>query len=107
MKVTFIIPCRNNLKYLKQAIKSIEINYSDTHHIVVLDDASTDGTWEWLEIHSKSCNHITLYRNQSSERVGHTVLYDIGIKLAPTEIISILHSDMIVTENYVQNMIKH
>lgn len=105
--ITFIIPCRNNLKYLKQAIKSIEANYSDTHHIVVLDDASTDGTWEWLEIYSKSCNHITLYRNQSSERVGHTVLYDIGIKLAPTEIITILHSDMIVTKNYISNMLKH
>jgi hypothetical protein len=39
--------------------------------------------------------------------VGHTVLYDIGIKLAETPIVTILHSDMIVTQNYVANMLKN
>ena len=47
-RITFIIPCRNNVKYLKQAINSIEDCYGDTHDIVILDDASTDGTWEWV-----------------------------------------------------------
>ena len=46
-RITFIIPCRNNLKYLKQAVESIERCYNDTHDIVILDDASNDGTWEW------------------------------------------------------------
>jgi predicted ribonuclease YlaK len=49
-RVTFIIPCRNNVKYLKQAINSIEDCYGDTHNIVILDDASTDGTWEWVQL---------------------------------------------------------
>ena len=48
-RITFIIPCRNNVKYLKQAVYSIEDCYGDTHNIVILDDASTDGTWEWTE----------------------------------------------------------
>jgi len=39
--------------------------------------------------------------------VGHTVLYDVGISLAETPIVSILHSDMIVTQNYVGNMLKN
>jgi glycosyltransferase involved in cell wall biosynthesis len=107
MKVTFVIPCRNNLRYLKQAVNSIEKYYKDSHNIIVLDDASTDGTWQWVEVHSKSCHHISLYRNESGERVGHTVLYDIGIKMAKTSVVTILHSDMIVTPNYVENMLKH
>ena len=104
-KITFIIPCRNNLVYLKQAVESIERYYRDFHNIVILDDASTDGTWEWIQ--SLDGSHITKYRNGGPNRVGHTVLYDIGIKFAETPVVSILHSDMVVTKNYVQNMLKH
>jgi hypothetical protein len=39
--------------------------------------------------------------------VGHTVLYDVGISLAETPVVTILHSDMIVTQNYVGNMLKN
>jgi glycosyltransferase involved in cell wall biosynthesis len=103
--ITFIIPCRNNLKYLKQAVSSIEDNYNDYHQIVILDDASNDGTWEWIESLNKP--YIKTYRNEGPERVGHTVLYDIGISLAETPVVTILHSDMIVTPNYVGNMLKN
>ena len=106
-RVTFIIPCRNNVKYLKQAINSIEDCYGDTHNIVILDDASTDGTWEWVQLMEDKHPYIKGYRNQGPERVGHTVLYDIGISLAETPVITILHSDMIVTQNYVGNMLKN
>jgi glycosyltransferase involved in cell wall biosynthesis len=103
--VTFVIPCRNNLKYLKQAVGSIEDNYNDYHQIVILDDASNDGTWEWIESLNKP--YIKTYRNEGPDRVGHTVLYDIGINLAETPVVTILHSDMIVTPNYVGNMLKN
>jgi len=103
--ITFIIPCRNNLKYLQQAVQSIESNYGEYHHIVILDDASTDGTNDWVSSINKP--NIISYRNGGPDRVGHTVLYDIGIKLATTPIVTILHSDMIVTQNYVSNMLKH
>jgi glycosyltransferase involved in cell wall biosynthesis len=103
--VTFIIPCRNNLKYLQQAVSSIENYYSNYHQIVILDDASNDGTWEWINSLNKP--HIKTYRNESSDRVGHTVLYDIGISLAETPIVTILHSDMVVTKDYVSNMLKN
>jgi glycosyltransferase involved in cell wall biosynthesis len=106
-RITFVIPCRNNLKYLKQAVYSIESNYGNTHDIVILDDASTDGTWEWVQSYAFGMDYITTYRNGSHDRVGHTVLYDVGFKLAKTPIVSILHSDMIVTQNYVGNMLKH
>jgi glycosyltransferase involved in cell wall biosynthesis len=104
-KITFVIPCRNNISYLKQAVDSIERYYGDFHDIVILDDASNDGTWEWIQ--SLSGNHITKYRNGGPNRVGHTVLYDIGMRFSQTPIVSILHSDMVVTKNYVQNMLKN
>ena len=103
--VTFIIPCRNNLKYLQQAVNSIENYYGKYHQIVILDDASNDGTWEWID--SLNQPNIKTYRNEESDRVGHTILYDIGISLAETPIVTILHSDMVVTKDYVSNMLKN
>ena len=103
--ITFIIPCRNNLKYLQQAVQSIENYYGEYHHIVILDDASNDGTNDWVSSINKP--NIISYRNGGPDRVGHTVLYDIGIKLAATPIVTILHSDMVVTKNYVENMLKN
>ena len=103
--VTFIIPCRNNLVYLKQALNSIEKYYGEYHKIVVLDDASNDGTWEWIQSINKP--NIKTYRNEGTDRVGHTVLYDKGIRLAETPIVTILHSDMVVTKDYVSNMLKN
>ena len=58
-KITFVIPSRNNLEFLKLAYKSIRelgkepfegYGYTHTQHeILVLNDASTDGTQEWIE----------------------------------------------------------
>ena len=105
MRISFIIPSRNNLKYLQQAVTSITDCYGDMHDIVLLDDASTDDTWEWIQ--SLQGEHFIKYRNEGPERVGHTILYDKGVELSKTEIFSILHADMITTKNHVPNSLKH
>jgi len=106
-EITFIIPVRNNQKYALQAYKSIRRQHPEQHWIVLLDDASTDKTWDWIQHIIKFDKKVIGYQNENKERVGHTVLYDLGVKIATTPIVSILHSDMIITENYVKNILKH
>lgn len=105
MRISFIIPSRNNIKYLQQAVKSITDCYGDTHDIVLLDDASTDGTWEWIQ--SLEGDHFIKYRNEGPERVGHTILYDKGVGISKTEVFTIFHADMITTPNHIPNLLKH
>ena len=105
MRISFIIPSRNNLKYLQQAVTSIIDCYGTDHDIVLLDDASTDGTWDWIQ--SLEGKHFVKYRNEGPERVGHTILYDKGVELSRTEIFSILHADMITTKNHIPNSLKY
>jgi len=105
MRISFIIPSRNNLKYLQQAVQSITDNYGTSHDIVLLDDASADGTWEWIQ--TLTGEHFVKYRNNGPDRVGHTILYDKGVELSRTEIFSILHADMITTTNHIPNSLKH
>ena len=105
MRVSFVIPSRNNLKYLQQAVESIESCYGSSHDIVLLDDASTDGTWEWIQ--SLSGDHFVKHKNEGPERVGHTILYDKGVELSRTEAFTIFHADMITTPNHIPNLLKH
>lgn len=97
--LTFIIPSYNNLKHLKNVYASIK-KHEPEAEIVLLDDGSTDGTWEWIQDQD-----VVKYRSEA--RVGHTILYDKGIELATNEIVGILHADMIVGPNYVKNILKH
>jgi glycosyltransferase involved in cell wall biosynthesis len=107
MNISLIIPSRNNLKYLQCAYNSIRKYLPPSIEIVLLDDASTDKTWEWMcSVKSIDLN-VQIYKNDTNERVGHTVLYDKGVELATNDIFGIFHADMIATPNYVQNMLKN
>jgi glycosyltransferase involved in cell wall biosynthesis len=103
--ISFIIPSYNNLKHLKNVYTSIQ-KHAPQAEIILLDDGSNDGTWEWMqEIETLPGNKTRITR--SEERVGHTILYDKGIELATNEIVGILHADMILGPNYIENLIKH
>jgi glycosyltransferase involved in cell wall biosynthesis len=105
MRISFIIPSRNNKIYLQQAVNSILECYGTEHDLVLLDDASDDGTWEWIQ--SLEGEHFVKYRNEGPERVGHTILYDKGVELSKTEVFTIFHADMITTKNHIPNLLKH
>jgi glycosyltransferase involved in cell wall biosynthesis len=56
----------NGLKYLPQQLESIATQTRSVHHIVVSDDRSTDGTWEFLqEWAQQSSIRVTLIRNET------------------------------------------
>ena len=97
--ISFVIPSYNNLRHLKNVVESIKRNEPNAE-MVLLDDGSTDGSWEWIQ--QQDC---ISYR--SEERVGHTILFDKGIELATNEVVGILHADMLVGPNYVTNLMKH
>jgi glycosyltransferase involved in cell wall biosynthesis len=100
--ISIIIPSHNNLRHLKNAYASIK-KHAPEAEIVLYDDASTDGTWDWIT----NLEDEKILKLKSDTRVGHTVLYDLGIKAATNEIVGIFHADMIMGPNYVENMLKH
>jgi len=119
-KITFVIPSRNNLDLLKLAYKSIrhldkkyEYNFQGhgssieeiKHEILVLNDASVDGTQEWLD--SLNDENLIVYTNEGPERVGIVGMFDKGIEMANTDIIFAFHADMVAGKNLDINITKH
>ena len=99
---TVIVPSYNTLDHLKNTYRSLK-EHAPNIDIIIIDDASEDGTAEWLD--TITDNKLTLII--SKERRGHTYWYDEGMRRSKTDIVSILHSDMIIGPNYFENMLKH
>jgi glycosyltransferase involved in cell wall biosynthesis len=96
MKISFIQPSRNNLKYLKWSYEAIRKNQGDHEaEICVADDASSDGTWEWCVDRMIHDPNFKAIRNEGPDRLGHTILYDRLVnEVATKDIAMIYHADM-------------
>jgi len=96
MKISFIVPSRNNLKYLKWSYDSIRKNQGDHEvEICVADDASTDGTWEWCKSTMESDSNFKAIRNEGPDRQGLVILNDKLInETASHDICMVWHADM-------------
>jgi glycosyltransferase involved in cell wall biosynthesis len=103
-KITFVLPSRNNLEFLQLAYKSIR-NLDTKHEILVLDDASVDGTQEWIK--SLNDNDLITYHNPGPERIGIVGMFDKGIEIARTDIIFAFHADMVACKDLDKNILKH
>jgi glycosyltransferase involved in cell wall biosynthesis len=103
-KITFVIPSRNNLEFLKLAYKSIR-DLQNTHEILVLNDASTDGTIDW--INSLDDKDLIVYDNPGPERIGIVGMFDKGIEMARTDIIFAFHADMIASPNLDSEVLRY
>ncbi|MBE5963124.1 MAG: methyltransferase domain-containing protein [Lachnospiraceae bacterium] len=90
-----VIGTYNNLEYNKQCIESIRTyNLPDSYHIVIVDNASNDGTVEWLK---EQPDLEVLYGDR---QYGFPVAYNLGMKrLKDYSDILLLNNDTIVTQN--------
>jgi len=102
MKITFCIPSKNNLRYLKNSIRSIKTNSEIKHDIIVFLDADNDGTEAWLIE-----NEIVYIKNSSQEPKGIAYGYNRCIEAAKTEAVCMFHADMYMAKGFDTAILKH
>jgi glycosyltransferase involved in cell wall biosynthesis len=97
-KITFCIPSKSNLRYLKTCIPSIRENaFRNDHDIIIFVDSNEDGTIEWLE-QVKNEYNLTYYVNPhlGEKLFGIGKAYDFCIEHSTTDIFMIFHADMML-----------
>ena len=96
MKISFVVPNRNNLKYFKWSYDSIRKNQGNHEvYICSASDFCNDGTNEFYESLSKTDDKFSYILNNGPTRLGHTILYDrIVNELVKTDVFIIWHCDM-------------
>ena len=108
-KITFCIPSKSNLRYLKTCIPSIRKNASrPDHDIIIFVDSDEDGTVEWLA-QVKDEYNLSYYVNPNlgDSLFGIGKAYDFCIEKSTTDIFMIFHADMMLGKNADQLAFNH
>ncbi|MFP4041780.1 MAG: glycosyltransferase family 2 protein [Bacteroidales bacterium] len=101
-KVSVIIPCRNEKKYISRCLDSILNNKYESIEIIVVDGASEDGTREILESYQQRYNNIRIFTNT---RKITPVSMNIGVKNATGDYIMIAGAHSSFPPGYISGLI--
>ncbi|SFS50743.1 glycosyltransferase family 2 protein [Paenibacillus sp. BC26] len=96
---SIIIPSYNKVDFLKKCITSIEHHTGSAYEIIIVDNASTDGTAAYL----RGLGNRVRYRLLETNR-GFAGATNIGMMMAKGSYLMMLNNDTIVTERWLDNM---
>lgn len=98
-KISIVIPCYNVEKYVEKCIKSIMNQTYSELEVIVIDDKSTDGTYEVLLKLKKEYNdRFILLQNEKNNGLAYT--RNFGVKKATGKYIGFIDSDDYVAPDY-------
>jgi GT2 family glycosyltransferase len=96
-KASIIIPTYNRLDLLQRCILSIRQHTDSPYEIIVVDNASTDGTTAWCT--RESLMLISLPRN-----VSYSVACNKGLRLSSSDTLVLLNNATVVTQDWLSNL---
>lgn len=98
-KISIVIPCYNVEKYVEKCIKSIMNQTYSELEVIVIDDKSTDGTYDVLLKLKKEYNdRFILLQNEKNSGLAYT--RNFGVKKATGKYIGFIDSDDYVAPDY-------
>lgn len=101
MKVTIVIPNYNGKHFMEPCLSSLSEQTYKNFHILVVDNASSDGSIEYMEENYPDIELIKLQKNY-----GFSKAVNIGIQHSRTPYVILLNNDTTVDTRYVEEMIK-
>lgn len=101
-KLSIIIPCYNTEQYIEKCMTSIFNQTYQDYEVILIDDASTDNTWNKVKEYAKKNPKVRAFQNK--ENRGAAYSRNKAIKLAKYDYISFIDSDDRIEENYFECM---
>lgn len=101
-KVSIIILTYNSIYELPRCLNSIRDNTRVPYEIIIVDNASTDGTREYLQAAELGAKILLNDENEGFSRGCNR-----GIKEAAGEYVLLLNPDTVVTKNWLKHMLVH
>lgn len=101
MKVTIIIPNYNGKHFMESCLASLQEQTCKNFEILVVDNASSDGSVEYMKGHYPEIKVIALDKNYGFSRA-----VNVGIKHSRTPFVILLNNDTTVDPHYVEEMLR-
>lgn len=104
--VNVIVTSYNNKLYIKKCLDSIDKQNYKNINIIIIDDNSTDGSFDIIKNFEINSNHnVKILRNEQNKGVSYS--RNIGINNASGKYITFVDSDDIISENHISNLVKN
>jgi N-acetylglucosaminyl-diphospho-decaprenol L-rhamnosyltransferase len=97
--VSIVIPLYNQLKYTKLCLESLQSTLNVLPEIILVDNASTDGTADYL----RTLSNIKVISN--AENLGFAGGCNTGIRAASGDWVVVLNNDVIVAPGWLDGML--
>lgn len=101
--VSIITPLFNELSFTKEFIASVAKSGAEKFEFIFIDNASTDGTVEFLKELSRENTNVKVVFN--NENYGFPIAVNQGIKISSGRYIVIANNDILVTDGWLERMI--
>lgn len=101
MKVTIIIPNYNGYRFMEPCLSSLKKQTFKDFRTLIVDNASADGSVEYVREHYPEIELITLDKNYGFSRA-----VNIGIRHSRTPYVILLNNDTAVDPYYIEEMVK-
>jgi glycosyltransferase involved in cell wall biosynthesis len=60
--ISVVIPCHNGAEYIEECIDSVRLEDDGRTELIVVEDSSTDASWELIKTRSKALRRLRCYR---------------------------------------------
>jgi O-antigen biosynthesis protein len=100
-QTSLILLTYNCLRYTQACLLSIAQNTPSAHELIVVDNASSDGTPDYLQKQS----NLRLILN--TENKGYAAGNNQGLSISQGEFLLLLNNDVIVTPHWLDSMLAH
>lgn len=96
--VSLVIPVYNQLDYTRQCLESIARCTEPPYELIIVDNASTDGTQDFLR--DVKATVITNRQN-----LGCAKAWNQGVRASHGDVIGILNNDIVVTKGWIEGLL--
>lgn len=101
MDITVIVPVKNRREHIGRTLDSIMKSGMQPTEVIIVDNESTDGTYQFCEQYIKNRSNITLLRETFP---GAAAARNKGLKSCKTEWVYFFDSDDLFDYNYISTM---
>ena len=107
MRVSFLIPLYNCLPLTQAMLASLQSTLPAglDHEIILIDDASTDGTRDWLRTLSSGSAHPHIRVLLNDRNLGYAAANNRAATLATGDLLVLLNNDLILTPRWLESML--
>ncbi len=100
IQISIVIPNFNGIKFLKECLSTIKKQNFSYYEVIIIDNASTDGSVEYLKD-----NHPEFTLIENKENLGFATSVNQGIKSSKGEYVFLLNNDTELEANCISNLL--